>query len=200
MTTLAVDTPRNYEIGERNDLPVIASDIIYEGAAAGIVDGTGHARPLVGGDRFVGFAEHRADNSAGSAADITVHLVKKGQVQIAVTGAVITDVGQPVYATDDAAFGFTPVGATFVSGVLLPPPVGALADALAASGELRAAPLLAKHLNDPANSAQDVAHAARALIKLATPRKVFKVRCASGVTKMRQRAVEYPSLASGAVY
>ncbi len=56
----------------------------------------------------------------------------------------------------------------FVSGVLLPPPVGPLADALAASNETRAAPLLAKHLNDPANSAEDVAHAARALVKLAT--------------------------------
>ena len=56
----------------------------------------------------------------------------------------------------------------FVSGVLLPPPVGPLADALAASGDPRAASLLAKHLNDPANSADDVAHAARALVKLAT--------------------------------
>jgi outer membrane protein assembly factor BamB len=56
----------------------------------------------------------------------------------------------------------------FVSGVLLPPPVGPLADALAQSGETRAAPLLAKHLNDPANSAEDVAHAARALVQLAT--------------------------------
>jgi len=56
----------------------------------------------------------------------------------------------------------------FVSGVLLPPPVAPLADALAASGDTRAAPLLAKHLNDPANSADDVAHAARALVKLAT--------------------------------
>jgi outer membrane protein assembly factor BamB len=56
----------------------------------------------------------------------------------------------------------------FVSGVLLAPPVGPLADALAAANETRAAPLLAKHLNDPANSADDVAHAARALVKLAT--------------------------------
>ena len=56
----------------------------------------------------------------------------------------------------------------FVSGVLLPPPVGPLADALTAIGETRAAPLLAKHLNDPANSADDVAHAARALVTLAT--------------------------------
>lgn len=64
----------------------------------------------------------------------------------------------------------------FVSGVLLPPPVGPLADALAASGETRAAPLLAKHLNDPANSADDVAHAARALAKLATPAEYDDLR------------------------
>ena len=64
----------------------------------------------------------------------------------------------------------------FVSGVLLPPPVGPLADALAASGEVRAAPLLAKHLNDPANSADDVAHAARALAKLATPAEYEDLR------------------------
>lgn len=64
----------------------------------------------------------------------------------------------------------------FVSGVLLPPPVGPLADALAASAETRAAPLLAKHLNDPANSADDVAHAARALAKLATPAEYEDLR------------------------
>lgn len=64
----------------------------------------------------------------------------------------------------------------FVSGVLLPPPVGPLADALARSGEVRAAPLLAKHLNDPANSAEDVAHAARALVKLATPSEYEDLR------------------------
>jgi outer membrane protein assembly factor BamB len=64
----------------------------------------------------------------------------------------------------------------FVSGVLLPPPVGPLADALAQSGEARAAPLLAKHLNDPANSAEDVAHAARALVKLATPAEYEDLR------------------------
>ena len=64
----------------------------------------------------------------------------------------------------------------FISGVLLPPPVGPLADALAASGETRAAPLLAKHLNDPANSAEDVAHAARALAKLATPAEYEDLR------------------------
>jgi outer membrane protein assembly factor BamB len=56
----------------------------------------------------------------------------------------------------------------FLDDVLRPPPVGPLADALAAIGEKRAAPLLAAHLNDPANTPDDTERAARALAKLAT--------------------------------
>ena len=56
MTTLAANKPRAYELGDQNDLPVIASDIIYEGAAVGIVKATGHARPLTSTDQFGGFA------------------------------------------------------------------------------------------------------------------------------------------------
>jgi len=48
------------------------------------------------------------------------------------------------------------------------PPVGPLADALSAMGETRAAPLLARHLNDPATSLDDLARAAQALESLAT--------------------------------
>lgn len=55
----------------------------------------------------------------------------------------------------------------FLNGVLVGPPVGPLADALAAMGEKRAAPLLAEHLNDPTDTPDDVVRAARALVKLA---------------------------------
>jgi len=57
----------------------------------------------------------------------------------------------------------------FLADTLTTPPVGPLADALAAMRDERAAPLLAQHLNDPANSTLDVARAARALETLATP-------------------------------
>ena len=117
MTTLAVDTPLILEGGTINEFPVIASDIIYEGAAVGIVSASGHARPLVSGDRFAGFAEQKADNSTGAAAAINVRVREEGKVQLSVSGAVITDVGQPVYATDDAAFTFTPTSAVFVGWV-----------------------------------------------------------------------------------
>lgn len=117
MTTKSANGPRAYEGGERNEIPVIAADIIYEGSAVGVVTGTGHARPLAAGDRFAGFAEAKADNSAGSAADINVRVYESGKVQLSVSGAVITDVGQPVYATDDDTFVFNPVGAVFIGFV-----------------------------------------------------------------------------------
>jgi len=117
MTTLAVNKPRPYELGNRNQFPVIAADIIYEGAAVGIVDATGHARPLNAADRFGGFAECQADNSAGAAAAINVDVIKSGEIELAVTDAVITDVGQPVYASDDDTFTLNPVSGAFIGFV-----------------------------------------------------------------------------------
>ncbi len=117
MTTLATDTYRDAEIGTRNEFPVIAADIIYEGSAVGLVKATGHARPLTSVDRFVGFAEKQAANSAGAAAAINVRVIKSGAVKLAVTGAVITDVGQPVYAQDDNAFSFLKASGVFIGFV-----------------------------------------------------------------------------------
>lgn len=121
MTTLAANKPRPYEGApvrvEEYAVPVIASDIIYEGAAVGVVKASGHARPLSGGDRFVGFAYQQADNSTGAAAATNVSVYQGGYIQLSVSGAVITDLGQPVYATDDDTFVFSPVGASFVGFV-----------------------------------------------------------------------------------
>ena len=64
----------------------------------------------------------------------------------------------------------------YVSDVLLPPPLGPLADALAAMNEVSATPLLARHLNDPANEMADVERAAIALGKLATPAEYEDLR------------------------
>jgi len=101
MTTLATNTPRIMVGGDVNELPVIATDIIYEGAAVGLVDASGHARPLTSADKFAGFAIEKADNSAGAAAAINCRFWRSGCVKLSVSGAVINDIGQPVYATDD---------------------------------------------------------------------------------------------------
>jgi len=109
MTTLAANSHLAYELGDVNSLPVIASDIIYQGAAVGD-NGSGYARPLQSGDPFRGFAIEKADNSAGSAGDINVQVKREGYVQLSVTSAAITDVGRPVYASDDATFNLTGIG------------------------------------------------------------------------------------------
>jgi hypothetical protein len=103
MTTLAVDTQRDYQLGDQNDYPVIASDIIYEGAAVGD-NGSGYARPLVAADPFRGFAVEKVDNSTGSAGDKYVRVRSRGRVKLPVTSLAITDVGRPVYASDDNTF------------------------------------------------------------------------------------------------
>ncbi|AKU94487.1 hypothetical protein AKJ09_01151 [Labilithrix luteola] len=56
----------------------------------------------------------------------------------------------------------------FLRDTLLSPPVGPIADALAAMKETRGAPLLAAHLLDPANTDDDVRRNAAALATLAT--------------------------------
>lgn len=106
MTTLSKNTPRAFEGGMFNDLPVIAADIIYEGAAVG--KSSGNARPLVAADVFLGFAVRKADNSDGVAGAINVKLQQEGDVELTVVGAsAVTDEGAAVYADDDNTFTLT---------------------------------------------------------------------------------------------
>jgi len=126
MATLAIDAIRRYEANldpVLNDLPVIAADIIYEGAAVGD-NGSGLARPLVAGDPFYGFAHRQCDNSAGAASAKNVRVRQRGLVELPVVGATsAADIGDTVYASDDDTFTKTastntPIGkiARWVSG------------------------------------------------------------------------------------
>jgi hypothetical protein len=106
MTTLATDAPRDFEIGDHNDLPAIAGDIIYEGAAVGL-HSSGYARPLVAGDVFGGFALRQVDNALGAAGEKNVRVIAGGAVVLPVTGLTIDDFGKPIYASDDNTFTMT---------------------------------------------------------------------------------------------
>lgn len=103
MTTLTGDQPRDYYQGDFHDFPVIAGDIIYQGAAVGD-NSAGYARPLVAGDPFRGFADYRVDNATGLAGDKVVRTRTHGDIKLAITGLAITDVGKDVYASDDNTF------------------------------------------------------------------------------------------------
>lgn len=110
MTTLATAKPRDHLLGDLQDLPMIAADIIYEGAAVG-ENGAGYFRPLVALDPFAGFAERTVDNSAGAAGAVNVRVKPRGRVILPVVGVTaVTDEGATVYASDDDTFTLTSTG------------------------------------------------------------------------------------------
>lgn len=107
MTTLAANLTRDYQMGDKDEYPVIAADIIYQGAAVG-ENGSGYARPLQAGDAFLGFAEAKADNAAGAAGAINVNVKTRGCVTLPITSIGITANDRPaVYASDDNTFTLT---------------------------------------------------------------------------------------------
>jgi len=121
MTTLAKNQPRAFEEGEINDLPVIANDIIYEGAAVGESSTTGTFRPLAAGDNFAGFATRKADNTAVGAAagDVNVNVKQKGKIQLSVVGVTgVTDEGSTVYASDDDTFTLSSTGNSAIGKII----------------------------------------------------------------------------------
>jgi len=118
MTTLAADKPREFLLGELAEYPVIASDIIYEGAAVG-ENASGYARPLVAQDPFLGFAQRTVDNSAGAAGAKTVVVKRKGVIKLPISGLAITANDRPkVYASDDDTFTLTSTSNTLIGTVL----------------------------------------------------------------------------------
>lgn len=120
MATLSANTSRAYAVdvdGLETDHEVIASDIIYEGAAVG--NSSGRARPLVAADSFMGFALRKADNSSGSAGDVSVRVAQQGVVELAITGVTgVGDLNSTVYASDDDTFTLTSTGNTSIGKVI----------------------------------------------------------------------------------
>ena len=105
---LAVDTPRVYDtVSKRveSDLPVSASETIYNGSAIGL-DG-GYARPLAAADVFKGFALENADNAAGADAAINCRIASEGFIYLCISSIAVTNEGELVYASDDGTFTLT---------------------------------------------------------------------------------------------
>jgi hypothetical protein len=118
MTTLAADKPREFFLGDMAEYPVIASDVIYEGAAVG-ENASGYARPLVAQDPFLGFAQRTVDNSAGAAGAKTVVVKRRGVIKLPISGLAITANDRPkVYASDDDTFTLTSTSNTLIGTVM----------------------------------------------------------------------------------
>ena len=109
MATLAADKPRAYSATgphpEVNELPIIANDTVFAGAAVGESTRTGAGRPLAAGDGFLGFCVEKCANEGGAAAAKDIKLYTRGYVWLTVTNVDnINDEGSTVYASDDDTF------------------------------------------------------------------------------------------------
>jgi hypothetical protein len=118
MATLAADSPMTKVTGELGSVPIIANDIVYEGAMVG-ENAAGYGRPLVAGDRFLGHAISRCDNTVtgpnqkpGAAGDMNITLLKSRYRLVVALAGYVTDVEQPVYASDDATYTFVGANAS----------------------------------------------------------------------------------------
>lgn len=107
---LTRDTPRVWELGEVNAWPLAPQTTIFQGAAVGD-NGSGLARPLQAGDKFLGFCEAFVSNLPPSPAvpaaqgdNSCARLLTSGLVELDVTGVKATSFGVPIYASDDNTF------------------------------------------------------------------------------------------------
>lgn len=112
---------KNREVDRYIDLElrtfrVKGSTHLYKGGFVGVT-AAGYARPLVAGDVFVGLAYEEADNSAGADGAITTRVYTLSDIEHALSGAAITDVGRPVFASADDTLTFVSAGNSYVGTV-----------------------------------------------------------------------------------
>lgn len=112
---LSANTPRNWALGEDSELGVAASATIYEGSAVGLT--AGYARALAAGDTFVGFALAKAVDTSAVAGTINVRVRASGLVELTITSVAVTDIGKPVYASDDGTFTLTQGSSSYIGKV-----------------------------------------------------------------------------------
>jgi len=95
-----MNVPFEWETGDRNEIPVATTKRLFEGAMA-FLDASGYATPTPG-SVFLGHVTAEADNRTGLDAAIPAYLrYGRYRGEVALTGVALTDVGSPVYATDD---------------------------------------------------------------------------------------------------
>lgn len=105
MTALAADRNTPQRSGDRRDIPVAASTLIYAGALVAI-NASGYAVPFSTSTTLkpAGRAEVRADNSAGAAGDIKVHVavgIFRWGNSTSTDALTQADIGSDCYGVDD---------------------------------------------------------------------------------------------------
>jgi len=112
---LSANTIRPLGWGNVTQYPVKASQTIYEGSAVGIT--AGYARALTAGDIFVGFAAGKVVEATAGDGGAVIQVLKAGIVDVTITSVAVTDVGKPVYASDDGTFSLTQGASSLIGTV-----------------------------------------------------------------------------------
>jgi hypothetical protein len=104
---LSKNTPIKEVLGEFADYPLYQAIHAYEGSMI-FMRADGYATVAAGGLPFVGHADAEANNADGGDGDKSVR-VRRGnyRAQVALSGVAITDVGSPIYASDDGTLTLT---------------------------------------------------------------------------------------------
>ena len=118
MTVLAKNTPIKEMIGKYLELPADAAGHPYEGSMCSLKS-DGYVGTLTAGELFVGHAVEECDNSDGANGAINVKLLDGTyRLRVTLASVAVTDVGAPVYASDDSALTLTQGENSFVGRVV----------------------------------------------------------------------------------
>jgi hypothetical protein len=120
---LTRDVARVWELGNVTAWPLAPQSALFQGSAVGD-NGSGCARPLQAGDKFLGFCEAFTTNlplspdvPAPQEEATFVRILSSGIVELDVAGVKATAFGLPVYASDDASFTLSGPPNSFVGTV-----------------------------------------------------------------------------------
>ena len=102
---------------ELRSLQVAADSHVYKGAMLGLTSG-GYVRPLSAGDLFAGIAYEEMDNTGGANGDKSVRIYTLGDFGLSLSGAVISNIGDAVYASADDTLTFTATSISYVGYVI----------------------------------------------------------------------------------
>ncbi|MHC5110217.1 MAG: hypothetical protein ACYTHJ_10105 [Planctomycetota bacterium] len=96
--------------------PLAGGVHVFQGAMLGVTP-AGFARPLVGGDLLAGLAYEEIVNTAGANGDLHIRAFTMGDFGLPLAGALPSDLGRPVFASDDDTLTYQSAGNSYVGTV-----------------------------------------------------------------------------------
>jgi len=111
----ALDRP-HYIDQELREFPVVASAVIHKGAALS-VRSSGYVGPLAAAEQFAGLA-YESVTGTGTNGEKKVRAYVLGDFEVPLASAAVTDLGDDLFASDDATFIKTSSGNSYTGKII----------------------------------------------------------------------------------